>query len=93
MSIKTTIPKEVKSAPASSGARQPKGKTSECDSVILDAKVLKAKPETVRPAVEIPGAARAAIDTQVFTKGDEGGGGSDHHKRATNSWGVTEPKK
>ena len=54
---------------------------------------LQPKPEKVVDAKNADGLVRKAIDTQVFTKGDEGGGGSDHHKLATNSWGVSESGK
>jgi hypothetical protein len=94
MRYQTSIPAEwPEESKPSGGARQPAGKHSECDSTITDAKVLKAAPEKVVEAKNADGLVRKAIDTQVFTKGDEGGGGSDHHKRATNSWGVSEPGK
>jgi hypothetical protein len=71
------------------GAHQPKHKTSECESVITDAKVLKTTPEVVKDAVEVPGLVRKAIDTQVQTAGDEGGGGSNPKHRDSNSCGAS----
>ena len=79
------------SSTPNSGASQPKGKHSECDSAITDALVLKAKPEPVRDATEVPGAFRRAADTQIETGNDKGGGGSNPKHRARNFSGVSEP--
>lgn len=88
--FKTSIPVEVSSAPAASGATQPKGKTSQCDSAITDAQVLRRKPEAVLDAVEVPGAFRRAADTQIETGNDKGGGGSNPKHRDRNFWGRDE---
>ena len=85
--LKTSIPLEIPSVDGNAGARRPKGKTDSCDEALGKP---KKSGEQVVAAVEIPGAARKAIDTQVFTFGDEGGGGSDPHKRSRAVWGVDE---
>jgi hypothetical protein len=87
MKFATSIPEEVPSAIGNGGARRPKGKTDSCDEALGKP---KKSGEQVVDAVQNSGAAGRAIDLQVFTFGDEGGGGSDPHKRSHAVWGRSE---
>jgi len=89
MKFKTTIPEIDPSKDASAGARPVSGKTNECDSVMTDAKVLKAEPEKVRDAVEVKNGARDAIDKQLRRDGIDGTSSSPK-SRNQNYWGVGE---
>jgi hypothetical protein len=92
MSLKTSIPVEAQTGVGgNSGARTVKGKTNECDSVIVDAPELT--PEDVRDAVDVPGAAQKQILSQVQGDGGPGSPNGNPKWRTENSSGRPDSEK
>ena len=86
--FKTSIPAGPGKSTPESGARYSAGKSAAPDAVLRTGKL--PKPSAVTEAQAVQGAARRAIDVQVQTGNDKGGGGSDPHKRSRAVWGVDE---
>lgn len=89
MNFKTSIPAGPGESTPDAGTKQPAGKSSEPGAVLR--KGLLPKSESVREAVEVTGAARRAIDTQVRGDGGSNSPNGDPHRRNKATWGVTEP--
>jgi hypothetical protein len=89
--IKTSIPPLPMDGTPQAGARQPAGKSSECDAVLLGHDPGTRPVSAVRQAEEAKGAARKAIDIQVA--GDDTNSPNGNPKRRTrNRWGTADDK-
>ena len=89
--MKTTIPVETPDGTPNAGARQPKGKSSECDAVLLGHDPGARTAVAVKTATEDKGVARRCIDKQVQGDGGANSPNGDPKRRSRNSWGVDEP--
>lgn len=85
----TTIPPLPMDGTPNAGARQPAGKSSECDAVLLGHDPGTRPVSAVKQAKEDKGAAREAIDIQVA--GDDTNSPNGNPKRRTrNRWGTAD---
>jgi hypothetical protein len=90
--IKTTIPSYPPDGTPQAGTRQPAGKSSACDAVLLGHDPGTRPSSSVKDAQEVKGAAKKAIWIQVQGDGGSNSPNGDGKLRNKNAWGVEEPR-